>query len=320
MSELVGVAGAVALVVGGLALLRTGARRSSEPQKLARRHLSSSRPSWVRDRLVSQPARQLRALGEEWSTRAQEWLTDSGMAGVRWRDFIVACVATAAVAFGATWLIFGGPVPSLLVAGCVCTAPLALYRSRRTKRLAEAQEAWPRIIEEIRLSVTGIGTSIPAALFAAGARVPGVLREGFEAAERTWSITTDFAQALTELKERLRHPTADVVCETLLAAHDIGGVDLDRRLSDLAKDRLTDLGARKDARSKQAGARFARVFVLAVPVGMALMGLSIGRGRVAYQTTTGQILVAAGVLAVAVCWWWASRIMRVPSEKRVFAR
>ncbi len=310
MNEVIGVASAAALFVGGLALAKPATRRRPKPARHRR----------ARSHLLERPAKMFAGAATQWSTRAQEWLIDSGLAGVRWRDFIAACVATAAVAFGVTWLIFGGPVPSLLVAGCVCTAPLALYRSRRAKRLAEAQEAWPRIIEEIRLSVAGIGSSIPAALFAAGARAPAALREGFDAAERTWSITTDFAQALTELKERLRHPTADVVCETLLAAHDIGGVDLDTRLRDLAEDRLTDLGSRKDARSKQAGARFARVFVLAVPVGMALMGLSIGRGRIAYQTTTGQMLVAAGVLAVAVCWWWASRIMRIPTEKRVFAR
>src|SRR5206468_11126340 len=47
-------------------------------------------------------------------------------------------------------------------------------------------------------------------------------------------------------------------------------------LAALAEDRTQDLQGRKDARAKQAGVRFARRFVLVVPLGMSLAGLSIG--------------------------------------------
>ena len=73
-------------------------------------------------------------------------------------------------------------------------------------------------------------------------------------------------------------------CETLLVAHEVGGTDLDRRLQALIDDRVQDTQGRKDARAKQAGARFARRFVLIVPAGMALAGMSVGNGRAAYQT------------------------------------
>ena len=69
------------------------------------------------------------------------------------------------------------------------------------------------------------------------------------------------------LKDRLADPTADAACETLLVAHELGGTDLDRRLEALAEDRVQDAQGRKDARAKQAGVRFARRFVLIVPVG-----------------------------------------------------
>ncbi len=64
--------------------------------------------------------------------------------------------------------------------------------------------------------------------------------------------------------------------------------------------------------------RFARRFVLVVPVGMALAGLSIGDGRAAYRTPAGQLAVAAGLCAVAACWAWAGRLLRLPEERRVF--
>src|SRR4029077_10535097 len=111
---------------------------------------------------------------------------------------------------------------------------------------------------------------------------------------------------------------ADATLETLLVAHEVGGSDLDRRLGALVEDRVQDLEGRKDARAKQAGVRFARRFVLVVPLGMALAGLSIGAGRSAYQTAGGPIGVAVGLGMMVACWLWAGRLMRLPDEERVF--
>jgi tight adherence protein B len=144
------------------------------------------------------------------------------------------------------------------------------------------------------------------------------MRAAFRQAEREWLISTDFARTTHVLKEQLADPTADIICETLLLAHGIGGNDVDRRLAALAEDRQMDLHCRKDARSKQAGVKFARRFVLIVPIGMAFAGLSIGNGRAAYATPQGQLGVAAGLFTLAACWWWAGRLIRMPEEQRVF--
>ena len=120
------------------------------------------------------------------------------------------------------------------------------------------------------------------------------------------------------LKANLADPTADAVCETLLVAHEVGGTDLDRRLEALIDDRVQDTQGRKDARAKQAGARFARRFVLIVPAGMALAGMSVGTGRAAYQTAVGQLMVVLAIASRHRCWVWAGRIMTLPEEQRVF--
>ena len=163
-----------------------------------------------------------------------------------------------------------------------------------------------------------LGRSIPQALFEVGRRGPDELRPAFAAAERHWRISTDFALTVAVLKGRLADPTADATLETLLVAHEVGGSNLDQRLAALVEDRVQDVQGRKDARAKQAGVRFARWFVLAVPLGMTLAGLSIGTGREAYQTAAGQLAVAAGLGCVAACWIWAGRLMRLPEEERVF--
>jgi tight adherence protein B len=179
-------------------------------------------------------------------------------------------------------------------------------------------DAWPRLLEELRILTSALGRSIPQSLFEVGRRAPAELRPAFHAAEREWLLSTDFPRTMRILKAGLADPTADAACETLLVAHEIGGTDLDRRLEALIDDRIQDTQGRKDARAKQAGARFARRFVLIVPAGMAFAGMSVGTGRAAYQTPTGQALVVLAIAIVVACWVWAGRIMVVPEEQRVF--
>ena len=174
------------------------------------------------------------------------------------------------------------------------------------------------MIEEIRVMTGAAGRSVPQALFDVGARAPDEIRPAFEAAHREWLLTTDFERTVDVLKSRLADPTADITCETLLVAHQLGGTDLDVRLAALADDRTTDTQGRKDAVARQAGARFARWFTVVVPIGMALVGMSIGEGRDAYGTTYGQVLVVLALAVMIGCWVAASRIMRLPDETRVF--
>ena len=195
---------------------------------------------------------------------------------------------------------------------------MASAPARRERRRNEARDAWSRLIEEIRITTTPLGRSIPQALFDVGRRAPEELQPAFRAAHREWLLSTDFARTVAVLKDRLADATADAVAETLLIAHETGGNDVDRCLSALIDDRILDLQGRRDARARQAGARFARRFVLVVPLGMALVGLSIGDGRAAYRTPTGQLLVLVGIGLVAACWLWAGRTMRLPDEQRVF--
>jgi tight adherence protein B len=253
------------------------------------------------------------------SVRWRQWLVQAGLDQVRPAEFVTVMVVLFVVGGGFAFVLFGGVVPAVLTGGFAATAPVASYRQRRARRLADAREAWPRMIEEIRLLTGSLGRSVPQALLDVGRRGPIELRGAFAAAEREWLLSTDFARTTAVLKARLADPTADAACETLLVAHEIGGSDVDRRLAALIEDRIQDLQGRKDAQAKQAGVRFARRFVLLVPLGMALAGLSIGTGRAAYQTPLGQALVALGLAVVVACWMWAGRLLRLPEEERVFS-
>lgn len=249
---------------------------------------------------------------------ASDWLVQAGLAEVDVAQFAAVTVGLVAVGGVLGLALFGGLIPGVALGVCLGGVPLVSYRVRRAQRRSAAHESWPRIIEEIRILTSSLGRSVPQALFEAVRAAPESMRPAFDAARREWLLSTDFERTTRVLKAGLADPTADATCETLLVAHEVGGSDLDRRLDALIEDRVIDVQGRKDARSKQAGVRFARRFVLLVPVGMALVGMSIGEGRAAYGTAWGQTMVVAGIASVVACWAWAGRLLALPEEQRVF--
>ncbi len=250
--------------------------------------------------------------------RARQWLVQAGLEDVRVTEFASVMAALFVVGAVFSFALFGRPFPAIVVGGFAATYPLASYRTRRRAARRRAAEAWPRMIEELALLTGSLGRSVPQALFEVGRSSPAEMHPAFAAAHREWLISTDFARTVSVLKSRLADATADAACETLLVAHEVGGVDLERRLGALVEDRIAHLQGRKDAEAKQAGVRFARRFVLFVPFGMALVGLSIGNGRAAYETPGGQVGVLVALAMVLACWLWSGRIMRLPEEERVF--
>lgn len=249
--------------------------------------------------------------------RLRSLLDQAGLDGVTPGQFVLASATVGATAMVPAAVVFG-PGAAMCLVGLAATAvPTAAWRARRDAARRAAREAWPRLIEELRVLTTSAGRSIPQALIDVGLNGPEALRPAFRAAQREWALTTDFERTVEVLKDRLADPTADATCETLLVAAEVGG-DLDRRLSALAEDRRQDLLGRKEAVAKQAGARLARAFVILVPAGMAFAGLSVGDGRAAYRTPQGQLFVVLGLSLVAGCWLWAGRIMRLPEPDRVF--
>ena len=250
--------------------------------------------------------------------RIRRWMDQSGLHEVAVGEFLAVTSLLAAVGALVGGAMFGGALPALAAGAFAASIPPATYRQRRARRRAVAEDVWPSMIDEIRVLCGSAGRSIPQALLDVGRRSPIELRPAFVAGHRAWTLTTDFERTIAVIKEQLDSPSADAACETLLVAHELGGGDLDRRLDDLAEDRRLDAIGRKDARSKQAGVRFARRFVVIVPLGMAVAGLSLGNGRSAYATSTGQVLVSVGIGLIVVCWIWSGRILRLPNEERVF--
>jgi tight adherence protein B len=245
------------------------------------------------------------------ATRTRRWPRPA------WRA-VAAPLGAALAGAVAGLVVLGGPAAvavGAIAAGCTVLG----RRSVGVARRQQSRRAWPGLLEEVRVLTESGGRSIPRALFEAGARVPEPMASAFRSAQRTWRVSGDFERTLRVLKGELGDASTDLVAETLLVAHEVGGAGTGRRLARLAEDRRRDLTARDLAAAKLAGARFARRFVLIVPVGMAAAGQAVGTGRAAFATPGAQLVGVAAAAMVAACWLWAGHLLRLPDEPRVFA-
>ena len=130
----------------------------------------------------------------------RDWMVQAGLDDVPLAEFAGVSAALAIVGGAIAWVLFGGPLPAIVAAGFAATFPAASYRARRERRRNEARDAWPRMIEEIRLLTGSLGRSIPQALLDVGRRGPAELRPAFAAAEREWLISTDVSRTCDVLK------------------------------------------------------------------------------------------------------------------------
>lgn len=213
------------------------------------------------------------------------------------------------------WVLFGGVLAPIGGAAAGAILARSADRTRDRRHHDQARTAWPDLLDEIRVRSGSGGMALPTACFLAGRSASGPIRAGFERAERTWALTTDFDRSMAALSATAADPTSRLVCSALTVLGSTSGSDLPERLDRLARDRRRDADSHREARARLAGARFARKFVLIVPVGLALAGQSIGAGRAAYETAAGQLGVVVGIAVTALCWTWSGAMLRPAGER-----
>ncbi len=237
------------------------------------------------------------------------------------RRLEVATRALSALACGGVGAVMGfalfGSIAAVVALGLLAMQVPRHVRDRAARtQFDNAIAAWPLVLEETRVRVSGSGQSLPAALFESGHTT--ALGPHLAAAGTTWGISTNFEKALKTLRSRVADPVTDSVVETLLAVYLAGAVNCDQRLSALIADRRDDLDARREAEARRSGVEFSRRFVLAVPAAMALVASLFGSGRQAFTTSTGQQLTVVAIATTAACWLWSGRLSRIPDRPRVF--
>jgi Flp pilus assembly protein TadB len=250
----------------------------------------------------------------------QDWLVQTGVP-ISPRLFLAICLAGALIGSLLASLLLGGPVPGavgLVVGGAVY--PLVL-RGRHQRRRRAVLQALPEAIDRLRDS---LASTIPmdVALARLGTTAgPEPLRPGFRQLGNELALGVPFAEAVQHWADGLADRTADWVCSALILHHQVGPQRFGLCLDQLAGSLRTRLALFERVDAARARIVLQARILLVLPV-VVLLGLRLSQpiAAQAFETPSGQLVLAGAVVALAAGYTLMLHLARLPADEREVPR
>jgi tight adherence protein B len=248
--------------------------------------------------------------------RAQQWLAQAGVRGVRPWHLAALCGALGSAAglgvlamSRSVWL----GLAFALLAGAL---PVTALRARRLRRSRDLREVWPDAIDHLASGVRA-GLSLPEAVAGLAERGPPPLRAPLARFADDYHATGRFGAALDRLKDELADPTADRVVEALRLAREVGGSELGRTLRILSGFLRDELRVRKELEARQTWVLVAARMAFVTPWVVLLLLATKPEAVAAYRGGGGAVVLAVGAAMATAGYRLMLAIGRLPSEERV---
>jgi tight adherence protein B len=223
------------------------------------------------------------------------------------------------VAAGAVvvWLV---PLAALgpLAAIAVLLGGVGMVRARIERRERALRAVWPGLVDHLRQAVRS-GAAVGEAVWILRDHVPDELVPAFESYRKHVDGGRSVAHSLSTLKDDIANPVSDRIIESLRMAHEVGGSELPRILSNLQTSIRADWQVREDALAKQAWIRSASKLGVSAPWLVLVMLSGRPETQASYQTPIGVGLLLAGAGVSAVAYRMMKKLGSLPDEKRWFA-
>lgn len=226
---------------------------------------------------------------------------------------IVLGVAGAAVAEA----MLGVRVLSLVVGVAALCLPAFLVSWRARARRRAHRLVWPDVVDHL-VSAVRSGLALPDSVSSLAHSGPAVTREVFGGFEREYRATGNFAHCIDRLKADLADPTADRILETLRMAREVGGSDLAVVLRSLTQWLRQDAATRLELEARQSWIINAARLGVAAPWIVLVLLNTRPEAALAYNTLTGMIVIAGGLVVTVLAYRLMIRLGRLPEERRWF--
>jgi tight adherence protein B len=225
---------------------------------------------------------------------------------------ISASVSTAAV------LLMTRSVVIALAFGTLA-AGIAFVAVRAKNNLNEAVliAAWPEVIDHLMSGIQS-GLSLTESLAGLSTRGPEVLRPAFTQFKATLYGSGDLTQAIEELKALFAHHGSDQIFEALIISKALGGGELLQILRSLGDFLRQDLALRREIEVKHGWIKNSAHLSAAAPWILLLLLSTQPSTADAYSTTTGAMILIAGLVMTGIAYIWMNRLGRLPQTPRVF--
>jgi tight adherence protein B len=226
---------------------------------------------------------------------------------------------TGSVVVGAVvmWVV---PLPVLgpLTTVAVMLAGAGVLRARIERRERALRAVWPGLVDHLRQAVRS-GAGVGDAVWALADVVPGELRPAFSSYQQSLEAGHTVSQSLTALKAAIANPVADRIFEALRMAHEVGGPELPRILSDLQTSVRADWQVREDALAKQAWIRAASKLGVAAPWIVLVLISGRPETQASYSEPAGVALLVVGAVVSGFAFKLMQKLGTLPQEKRWLA-
>jgi tight adherence protein B len=226
---------------------------------------------------------------------------------------IAAASAAACVLGGASWLLLGLPVVTLLAAVGGAATPFLVARARRSALAREAERAWSGALDQLADALEA-GLAFPAAVALVARSGPPLLQGRFDALLEPLR-RGELEQAIATLAagpEQTARSAATLLRAALVDVPSGGLAPLLRELARVARERF-DSTERARIRSLSLR-REARVLAASPLAFLLLIGWSSPGYLDAYRTTAGTLVSLAAAVAIGGCYFAMLRLGRFPGS------
>ena len=198
-------------------------------------------------------------------------------------------------------------------------AGIAFVTVRAKNNLNEATliAAWPEVIDHLMSGIQS-GLSLTESLAGLSTRGPEVLRPAFTQFKATLYGSGDLTQAIEELKALFAHHGSDQIFEALIISKALGGGELLQILRSLGDFLRQDLALRREIEVKHGWIKNSAHLSAAAPWILLLLLSTQPSTADAYSTTTGAMILIAGLVMTGIAYIWMNRLGRLPQTPRVF--
>jgi tight adherence protein B len=202
--------------------------------------------------------------------------------------------------------------------GCLAAA-IAFVTVRTKNHLNEAAliAAWPEVIDHLMSGIQS-GLSLTESLAGLSTRGPELLRPAFTQFKASLYGNGDLTQAIEQLKSKFSHHGSDQIFEALIISKSLGGSELLQILRTLGDFLRQDLALRREIDVKYGWIKNSAHLSAAAPWILLLLLSTQPSTAAAYSTTTGALILVAGLVMTAIAYIWMNRLGRLPQTPRVF--
>jgi len=230
-----------------------------------------------------------------------------------------------------TFLIFVGFVSGNLIGlittsseaiglafGAICSGlPTVLMRIKVQKTKRELNELWPEILDHLISGITS-GLSLAETISALSLRGPESTRPHFAAFEAILREGGSFESAISTLQRDFDGGVADQICEVLRFAKSSGSRDMAITLRTLSDFVRTDLALMGEITAKHGWVKNSAALAACAPWILLLILASQPNTVAAYSSSSGVVVLFAGVLLTMIAYVWMERVGQIRSVPRIF--